>query len=161
MLEYNGKKKEVSGGDPATTNNRMELQAAIGALSALREPCEVELFTDSNYLRDGITKWISSWKKRGWITSTKEPVKNEDLWRALDAATRPHRITWRWLRGHAGHEGNERCDQLAGMEMAKIRKQFTREQLRAKLDEFASGKKRPSPQLGLFGAAPSASSTPS
>jgi len=152
VLEYKGQKKEVSGGDPATTNNRMELQAAIGALNALSEPCEVELFTDSNYLRDGITKWISSWKRRGWMTSTKEPVKNKDLWRALDDAARRHRITWRWLKGHAGHEGNERCDQLAGSEIAKIRKQFTRDQLRAKLDEFVAGKKRPSLQPGLFGA---------
>lgn len=130
VLEYGGRTKEVSGGEPATTNNRMELQASIAALEALTEPCEVDLFTDSTYLRDGITKWIKAWKARGWVTTTKQPVKNEDLWRALDAAAARHRIHWRWLKGHAGHAGNERCDVLAGAAIAAIKKRFTREQLR-------------------------------
>ena len=136
MLECAGRTKELSGGEPATTNNRMELQAAIEALKALRQPCEVELFTDSQYLREGITRWISGWKARGWRTLAKQPVKNEDLWRALDAASAVHRIQWRWLKGHAGHAGNERCDGLAGGEIARIKKQFTREQLREKLACF-------------------------
>ena len=122
---------EVAGGEPATTNNRMELRAAIGALEALTEPCEVELFTDSEYLRNGITSWIARWKANGWRTAAKQPVKNEDLWRQLDQACARHRITWRWLKGHAGHADNERCDQLAGAEMAKLCAQFTR----AELDE--------------------------
>jgi ribonuclease HI len=138
VLEYAGRTKELSGGEPATTNNRMELQAAIEALKALREPCQVELFTDSQYLREGITRWISGWKTRGWRTTAKQPVKNEDLWRALDAATAVHRIQWRWLKGHAGHVGNERCDILAANEIGRIKKQFTREQLREKLARFQS-----------------------
>jgi ribonuclease HI len=138
VLEYAGRTKELSGGEPATTNNRMELQAAIEALKALREPCQVELFTDSQYLREGITRWISGWKARGWRTLAKQPVKNEDLWRALDAVSAAHRIQWRWLKGHAGHAGNERCDNLAANEIARIKKQFTREQLREKLSLFKS-----------------------
>ena len=138
ILECGGHTKELSGGEPATTNNRMELQAAIEALKALRQPCQVELFTDSQYLREGITRWISGWKKRGWLTMAKQPVKNEDLWRALDAAAAVHRIQWRWLKGHAGHAGNERCDNLAANEIGRIKKQFTREQLREKLARFKS-----------------------
>ncbi len=129
VLRFGPHLGEVAGGEPATTNNRMELRAAIGALEALTEPCEVELFTDSAYLRNGITSWIARWKANGWRTSTKEPVKNEDLWRQLDQASARHRITWRWLKGHAGHADNERCDQLAAAEMAKLRAQFTRAQL--------------------------------
>ncbi len=109
ILEYSGKRKEFSGGELATTNNRMELQAAIEALSMLKEACEVELFTDSEYMREGITTWIHGWKARGW----KKKIKNKDLWQALDAATVKHQITWRWVRGHAGVADNERCDVLA------------------------------------------------
>jgi ribonuclease HI len=138
VLDYAGRTKELSGGEPATTNNRMELQAAIEALKALREPCQVELFTDSQYLREGITRWISGWKARGWRTMAKQPVKNEDLWRALDAATAIHRIQWRWLKGHAGHAENERCDNLAANEIGRIKKQFTRDQLREMLAHFQS-----------------------
>ena len=136
VLESGTHKKEISGGQPATTNNRMELQAAIGALAALKQPCEVDFYTDSTYVREGITKWVRSWKTRGWKTAGKKPVKNEDLWRALDAAAAPHHIKWHWLKGHAGHEGNERCDQLAALEIANIRKQYTREQLRAGIEAF-------------------------
>jgi len=151
VLECAGHRKELSGGEPATTNNRMELQAAIAALKALREPCQVELFTDSQYLREGITQWISGWKKRGWLTAAKQPVKNEDLWRTLDAVTAVHRIQWRWLKGHAGHAGNERCDSLAANEIGKIKKQFTREQLREKLACFkAAAQPATFSQPGLF-----------
>jgi len=131
---------EITGGEPATTNNRMELQAAIGALSSLKEPCAVTLHTDSSYLRNGITQWLKGWKRNGWRTSTREPVKNEDLWKALDAACTPHRIEWRWLKGHAGHADNERCDQLAAVEMAKLRKAYTRAQLAGLKEQFVAGR---------------------
>ena len=129
MLRCGDTLKEISGAEAATTNNRMELQAAIGALSAVDEPCEIELFTDSVYLRDGITKWLPSWKRRGWQTVDKKPVKNKDLWCALDGLVREHQIVWKWLKGHAGHVDNERCDQLARNAIAGIRKQHTRAQL--------------------------------
>jgi ribonuclease HI len=138
VLECAGRTKELSGGEPATTNNRMELQAAINALAALREPCQVEVFTDSQYLREGITRWISGWKARGWRTLAKQPVKNEDLWRALDTVAAIHRVQWRWLKGHAGHSGNERSDVLAGNEIARIKREFTGEQLREMLTRFKS-----------------------
>jgi ribonuclease HI len=105
--------KELHGGAHSTTNNRMELTAVIEALSALKQPCDVELFTDSQYVRNGITTWITNWKKRGWTTTDKKPVKNSDLWRALDAAAQRHRIEWRWVKGHSGDPGNERADALA------------------------------------------------
>ena len=150
VLECAGRTKEISGGEPATTNNRMELRASIAALEALTEPCEVDLFTDSTYLRDGITKWIKSWKARGWLTTAKQPVKNEDLWRALDAAADRHRIHWRWLKGHAGHAGNERCDILAAAELARIRKQFTPAELRAAVEALQAARKSDAQQPGLF-----------
>ena len=111
----------MSGGSPATTNNRMEMQAAIEALRALPERCAVELFTDSQYLRKGVCEWLKGWKARGWKTAEKEPVKNQDLWQQLDALVAGHSIRWRWLKGHAGHKFNERCDELAGAEIAKLR----------------------------------------
>jgi ribonuclease HI len=114
----------------------MELQAAIESLRSLKQPCEIEFFTDSEYVKNGISKWIASWRARGWRTVNKQPVKNEDLWRALDAAVAPHRIHWKWLKGHAGHVDNERCDQLAGAAIAKIRQDFKPEQIRAALEEF-------------------------
>jgi len=116
----------LSGGSPATTNNRMEMQAAIEALRALPERCAVELFTDSQYLRKGVCEWLKGWKARGWKTAEKEPVKNQDLWQQLDALVAGHSIRWRWLKGHAGHKFNERCDELAGAEIAKLRRQFNR-----------------------------------
>jgi ribonuclease HI len=137
VLRYGALAREVSGGEPATTNNRMELRAAIGALEALKEACQIELFTDSSYLRNGITKWLISWKARGWRTVDKKPVANEDLWRHLDSLAAQHSIDWRWLKGHAGHADNERCDQLAAAEMLKIRQQFTRAQLLALREVFA------------------------
>jgi ribonuclease HI len=113
LLQYNGTAKPIKGGDRATTNNRMELTAAIRALETLTQPCRVTLITDSNYLRQGITEWLPSWKKRGWRTADRKPVKNADLWQALEAATLPHQIEWRWVRGHSGDVGNEAADQLA------------------------------------------------
>ena len=105
--------KELCGGEPETTNNRMELTAVIEALSALKRPSAVELYTDSVYVRSGMTQWIHNWKKRGWVTAAKHPVKNADLWRALDEQARRHEVNWHWVKGHAGDVGNERADALA------------------------------------------------
>ena len=113
ILRYGDTEKELSGGEAETTNNRMELTAAIEALNALKRPCEIVLTTDSTYVKDGITSWIDRWKKRGWKNSQKKPVKNEDLWKALDEARNRHTVEWRWVKGHAGHPENERCDALA------------------------------------------------
>jgi ribonuclease HI len=107
------RKKEICGGEPATTNNRMELMAAIQALEGLKRPCKVELHTDSQYVMKGISEWIHGWKTRGWKTADKKPVKNEDLWRRLDEARLRHEVAWRWVKGHAGHDLNERADALA------------------------------------------------
>lgn len=112
--------KELFGGEKNTTNNRMELQAVISALEALKRPCEVIVYTDSQYVQKGISEWIHGWKARGWKTAAKEPVKNVDLWQALDAAQKMHTIHWRWVKGHAGHAGNERADALANMGVASI-----------------------------------------
>jgi ribonuclease HI len=106
-------RREISGYEPQTTNNRMEMTAALEALGRLREPCEVELFTDSQYLRTGMREWLAKWKRNNWRTSDKKPVKNEDLWRQLDAVAQIHDIHWQWVRGHDGHPENERCDELA------------------------------------------------
>ena len=132
ILEYGGAKKEFVGSDLATTNNRMELKAAIHALKQLKEPCEVELFTDSEYLREGITKWIHDWKARDW----KKKVKNKDLWQELDTASAKHKVTWHWVRGHSGHSGNERCDFLAVKQAEQLSKTSTPEQLATALAEF-------------------------
>ncbi|MEE2885985.1 MAG: ribonuclease HI [Planctomycetota bacterium] len=113
ILNGCGKIRELKGGEANTTNNRMELMAAIVALETLTRPCKIILHTDSTYLRDGITTWIENWKKRGWKTSAKKPVKNIDLWQRLEAAAASHEIDWRWVKGHAGDPGNERADQLA------------------------------------------------
>jgi ribonuclease HI len=137
-LESGSHKRELSGGVPATTNNRMELQAAIEALAALKEPCEVEFYTDSQYVKDGVTAWIANWKRNGWKTQAKKPVKNEDLWRTLDPLVSRHKIKWHWLKGHAGHVGNERCDELANIEIAKIKKAFSPDELRESLATFTA-----------------------
>ena len=113
VLQWQGKERELYGSDPLTTNNRMELMAAIQALEALRRPSTVSLHTDSKYLLDGITKWIQGWQRNGWKTAAKKPVKNDDLWRRLIEAMKPHDITWEWVKGHAGDPGNERADALA------------------------------------------------
>lgn len=115
------KTRELSGGEPVTTNNRMELTAAIRALEALDRASDITVVTDSRYLRDGITGWIHGWKRNGWKTSAKKPVKNEDLWRRLDAAASRHRIAWEWLKGHAGHPQNERADALARAAIRALR----------------------------------------
>lgn len=121
LLRSGDHEKELCGGEENTTNNRMELQAAIEALNALKQPSQVELYTDSQYVKGGMTGWIVGWKKNGWKTSAKKPVKNEELWRALDEAVSRHKINWHWVKGHAGHAENERADELArsGMEPYK------------------------------------------
>ena len=113
LLRANGAEKELYGGEAATTNNRMELMAAIRALEALKRPSRVKLYTDSIYVMKGISTWIHDWKRRGWRTADKKPVKNEDLWRQLEAAAARHEVEWHWVKGHAGHPENERADQLA------------------------------------------------
>lgn len=122
ILRYKGKTKELSGGEPETTNNRMELMAAIQALGALKEPCKIDFYTDSNYVKDGIGGWIEGWKRNGWKTAAKAPVKNAELWRALDEARKRHEVTWHWVKGHAGHPENERADELARLGMAPFKK---------------------------------------
>jgi ribonuclease HI len=113
ILEWGGRRKELHGGEAHTTNNRMELMAAIMTLETLTRPCAIDLHTDSQYVKNGITSWIFGWKKKGWRTADGKPVKNEDLWRRLDAAVQRHQVTWRWVKGHAGDEMNERADALA------------------------------------------------
>lgn len=113
ILRWRGHEKELSGGEPDTTNNRMELMAAIQSLESLKRASRVDIHTDSTYVRDGITKWIHGWKRNGWKTAAKKPVKNEDLWKRLDAALSGHDVSWHWVKGHAGHPENERADELA------------------------------------------------
>lgn len=115
VLIYGDHRKEINGGESETTNNRMELMAAIEALNALKKDCSVELYTDSNYVKNGITSWIHGWKKNGWKNSQKKPVKNAELWQELEAATKRHKVSWHWVKGHAGHPENERADELARM----------------------------------------------
>ncbi len=136
ILTYKGHSREISGGSPATTNNRMELQAAVEALKCLKEPCEVEFFTDSRYVQLGISEWLTDWKVRGWKTKNRKPVKNEALWKELGAESQKHKIVWKWLKGHAGHPLNERCDFLARSEIEKIRRQYPPDRLKALLEEF-------------------------
>jgi ribonuclease HI len=121
ILAYGDRRKELKGGEAHTTNNRMELTAAIAALEALTRPCLVDIHTDSEYLRNGIMRWMQQWKRNGWRTADKKPVKNVDLWQRLDAAAVKHRVRWHWLRGHAGHALNERADQLAREAIAAVR----------------------------------------
>jgi ribonuclease HI len=113
ILRYGDHRKEMYGSEPETTNNRMELTAAIEGLRTIKEPCEVEVVTDSEYVKNGITNWIHAWKRNGWKTSSKKPVVNQDLWRELDALAARHRTTWTWTKGHADHDDNNRCDELA------------------------------------------------
>ncbi|MGF2734900.1 ribonuclease HI [Marinobacter sp. DUT-1] len=120
VLRYGDAKKTLHGGELHTTNNRMELMAAIRGLKALKRPCDVELYTDSQYVRKGITEWMSGWKRNGWKTAAKKPVKNDDLWRELDAETSRHRINWHWVKGHAGVPDNELADELANRGVAEL-----------------------------------------
>lgn len=112
--------RELSGNDPATTNNRMEMLAVIEGLRTLTEPCVVEVWTDSRYVVDGMKSWLAGWKKRGWKTASKQPVKNEELWRALDEEAARHEVSWNWVKGHDGHPQNERCDQLANAAISEL-----------------------------------------
>lgn len=121
VLQYNGHIKELKGGAAETTNNQMELTATIEALNALKRPCKIELYTDSQYVKNGIGGWIFGWKKNGWKTAAKKPVKNMELWQALDEAVRRHEISWHWVKGHAGDELNERADRLANEGMAPFK----------------------------------------
>ena len=136
VLAYGKHIREIKGGTAATTNNRMELQAAIEALRSLKEACEIDFHTDSQYVRKGITEWLAGWKRNGWRTSTKQPVKNSDLWRELDEASLRHKIKWHWVKGHAGHSDNERCDELANEAIAEIKNTHSVTQLKALLKEF-------------------------
>jgi len=120
ILEYGGKTRAISGNDAATTNNRMEMTAVIEGLRALTEPCTVEVWTDSRYVVDGMRSWLAGWKKRGWKTASKQPVKNEELWRRLDEEASRHTVTWNWVKGHDGHPQNERCDQLANQAIERL-----------------------------------------
>lgn len=143
ILRFRDKAREISGGALATTNNRMEIQAALEALRMLKEPCEVTIFTDSTYVRDGITKWILGWRRSGWISkTTKKAVKNQDLWRALDEVVKTHKITWQWLKGHAGHKDNERCDELANKVIAEIRRKYSNQELDRLKKEFVAEQAR-------------------
>lgn len=123
VLRFGSREKELCGGDPQTTNNRMEMTAAIRALESLRERCRVQVYTDSVYLKNGITEWLPNWRRRGWRTADRKPVKNQDLWEALAALTERHDVSWHWVKGHAGHPENERADALAnlGLEQAQGR----------------------------------------
>ena len=136
ILMYRHHRREVQGNEKATTNNRMELQAAIGALEMLKEPCRVNFITDSEYVKNGISKWISSWEARGWRTRSKEPVKNVDLWKRLAALTRRHEIHWQWVRGHSGNPENERCDALANEAIDQLQKECAPHQLKNSLHGF-------------------------
>ena len=131
ILRTGTREREMSGTEAHTTNNRMELMAAIAALSALRKPCRVQLSTDSVYVRDGITKWIHGWQRNGWRTADKKPVKNAELWQALIEAARPHQVEWLWVKGHAGHPDNERADQLANAAIEQLRRCKTQHKLSA------------------------------
>ncbi|MDO6681105.1 MULTISPECIES: ribonuclease HI [unclassified Oceanobacter] len=120
LLRFGDKEKELCGGERNTTNNRMELMAAIRGLEALTRPCDVVLTTDSQYVKQGINQWMAGWKKNGWKTAARQPVKNKDLWQALDQACQQHQVEWQWVKGHAGHEGNEKADQLANRGVEQV-----------------------------------------
>jgi ribonuclease HI len=123
LLRYRGRERHLYGGEPDTTNNRMELRAAIEGLRALKEPCEVSLTTDSEYVRNGISSWMDNWKKRDWKTAGRKPVKNRDLWQALDEQNQRHRVEWHWVRGHTGHRENEIADQLANRGIDELKQE--------------------------------------
>ncbi|KIL99167.1 Ribonuclease HI [Paramagnetospirillum magnetotacticum MS-1] len=121
ILRFKGIEKELKGGEPQTTNNRMEMMAVLSALNALTRPCAIDLYTDSEYVKKGMTEWLRGWKARGWKTADKKPVKNDDLWKALDEAAARHKVSWHWVKGHAGHPENERADALAREGIADMR----------------------------------------
>lgn len=136
LLIYGKNRKEISGACPATTNNRMELTAAIQGLKTLKEPCEVEFWTDSEYVRQGVSEWLPNWKRRGWRTAKKKPVKNVDLWQALDEAAGRHQVHWHWVRGHNQQPENERCDELATQAIERLRGEMSPAELARALEEF-------------------------
>lgn len=136
VLRYGSHVREIHGGAAATTNNRMELQAAIESLNALKEPCAVEFHTDSQYVCQGITEWLPGWKAKGWRTAGRKRVKNQDLWQALEAAASRHTIEWKWIKGHAGNADNERCDFLAGEAIRGVMRDYSRDQRETALAEF-------------------------
>ena len=142
VLRSGGAVKEISGGEPATTNNRMELRAAIEALRLLKRPSTVDFYTDSTYLRTGISEWLPGWKARGWRTQARKPVKNADLWRELDALASRHQITWHWVKGHSGDPDNERADRLAQAEISKIKQQYDAEELSRLLAAMSDGEEK-------------------
>lgn len=147
ILRRGDLRKELSGGAPATTNNRMELQAAIEALRALRKPSRVDFYTDSQYVRNGISVWLPNWKQRGWRTAGRKQVKNADLWRELDALNGAHTVSWHWVKGHAGNPDNERCDELANAEISKIRQSVGQTELRRLLKLFRDSETHSQSQL--------------
>lgn len=139
VLIYGEQRKEICGAEPATTNNRMEIRAALEALRMLRVRCKVDLHTDSKYLQEGVSSWVHGWKRRGWKTKGKTPVKNEDLWRAIDEIASQHEVTWHWVKGHAGNLENEKCDTLAVNEIKKLKTQLTKAELAGALEKFKAG----------------------
>lgn len=143
-------RKEISGFDPATTNNRMELQGALAALACLKNPCQVDFHTDSKYVQNGISAWIHQWRRNGWRTQNKLPVKNADLWKELDQQARRHTIQWHWLKGHAGHAENERCDQLANAAIDTLLRECSPEALQQALRQFQNTTAPPETQNSLF-----------
>ena len=143
ILESAPHRRELTGFALATTNNRMVLQAAISALEALKQPCTVDFYTDSKYVQNGIQSWLRGWKYNGWKTKSGQPVKNADLWRSLDKASSTHKITWHWLKGHAGHAANERCDALLNETMDRILAQTPKSELKLALQTFTSSQTLP------------------
>lgn len=121
ILRFGDQSKELSGGEPNTTNNRMEMTAVVEGLNALNQPCQVAVEIDSQYVKNGVTQWMDGWKRKGWMTSSKKPVKNQDLWQALDRAVQRHQVEWKWVKGHADHDDNNRCDELARAEASRRR----------------------------------------
>ncbi len=138
ILVHGDTHKEISGAEPATTNNRMELTAAIEAFRTLRKPCIVDMHTDSTYLQQGMKSWLPSWKARGWRTADRKPVKNQDLWQALDAEASRHEVHWHWVRGHSNHAENERCDALATAAIEELRERLSPAALAEALRRFAA-----------------------
>jgi ribonuclease HI len=149
ILESGAASRELCGAEPATTNNRMELQSAINALAALKTRCEVTIFTDSEYLRQGITEWVPLWRGRKWLRGRKA-VKNEDLWKRLDKLVSGHAVQWHWVRGHSGHVQNERCDQLATSAMRELMNNMSAAELRAALEAFQNERQPQKDQISLF-----------
>jgi ribonuclease HI len=136
VLQYGKHVREITGGAAATTNNRMELMAAIESLNMLKEACDIDFHTDSEYVRNGITAWLAGWKRNGWRTAAKKPVKNADLWQQLDAANARHNVRWHWVKGHAGNDLNERCDELVQQAIARVKENHGPEGLAEALESF-------------------------